>query len=121
MIERMKHIAKNMPGPLVCDDGTRWHPAEVLELVKSMEGELEAWRSRFPDYTYRRQDECVSLNMERVKYGCFIDLCEEGDEPDGCVIDEGEPHLCIYAERLVAQGKGKLDCKEWKPTIRGNL
>ena len=28
MLERMKHIAETMPGPLTCPDGTRWHPAE---------------------------------------------------------------------------------------------
>ncbi len=37
MLDRMKHIAENMPGPLTCPDGTRWHPAEILELVRVVE------------------------------------------------------------------------------------
>lgn len=33
--------------------------------------------------------------------------------PDTCVIDEGQPHHCIYATELVRNNKSKLDCRYW--------
>ena len=36
-LERMRHIGRHMPGPLTCDDGTRWHPSEILALVEDVE------------------------------------------------------------------------------------
>lgn len=36
-LERMRHIGRHMPGPLTCDDGTRWHPTEILALVEDVE------------------------------------------------------------------------------------
>lgn len=47
-------------------------------------------------------------------HGCHVDL-EEGMEPDGCVLDEGSPHKCIYANRLLREGKSKTACEYWKP------
>ena len=49
-----------------------------------------------------------------VPHGCHVDL-EEGMEPDGCVLDEGRPHKCIYANRLLREGKSKTACEYWKP------
>jgi len=49
------------------------------------------------------------------KNGCWLDdgAVDTALLPDACVIDEGAPHNCIYAQELVRQGKGKLDCKYW--------
>lgn len=42
-------------------------------------------------------------------YGCHCDL-EEGMEPDGCVIDSGERHNCVYAKDISA----KEQCEYWR-------
>lgn len=42
-------------------------------------------------------------------YGCHCDL-EEGMEPDGCVIDSGERHNCIYAKDISV----KEQCNHWR-------
>jgi hypothetical protein len=44
-----------------------------------------------------------------VKYGCHCDL-EEGQEPDGCVIDEGRIGDCIHAR----ENMRKEQCKYWR-------
>jgi hypothetical protein len=49
-----------------------------------------------------------------VPHGCHVDL-EEGMEPDECVLDEGSPNKCIYARRLLREGKDKTACEYWKP------
>ena len=36
-LERMRHIGWHTPGLLTCDDGTRWHPTEILALVEDVE------------------------------------------------------------------------------------
>lgn len=48
-------------------------------------------------------------------YGCHCDLesMEDGFEPDGCVIDEGNPQDCIYANC-----GDKWKCKYWRPKAR---
>lgn len=47
-------------------------------------------------------------------YGCHVDL-EDGMEPDGCVLDQGMPELCVVAQRLHDSGKCKTDCQYWRP------
>jgi hypothetical protein len=47
--------------------------------------------------------------LRKVKYGCHVDL-DPGMEPDGCVIDEDQPHKCIYAKA----GMRKEQCKYWR-------
>ena len=47
--------------------------------------------------------------LEEVHYGCHVDL-EPGNEPDGCVIDTGELHNCIYAKSEMR----KEQCKYWR-------
>lgn len=44
-----------------------------------------------------------------VKYGCHCDL-EEGMEPDECVIDDANYHLCIYANADMV----KEQCEYWQ-------
>lgn len=45
-----------------------------------------------------------------AKCGCHLDL-EEGQEPDGCVLDEERPEHCIYAKHIDAKQK----CQYWRP------
>ena len=45
--------------------------------------------------------------------GCHCDL-DPGMEPDGCVIDDGEPWNCIYAKDV----EKKERCKYWKIIIK---
>jgi hypothetical protein len=78
--------------------------------------EVLAWRKRFPQYEYRAQDECVSIKMEFLKFGCHCDL-EPNMNPDGCVIDEGRPWDCVHAKALVSEGKGKEYCSEWRQYV----
>ena len=34
---RFTHIADHIPGIQTCDDGTRWHPTELVELLKMVD------------------------------------------------------------------------------------
>jgi hypothetical protein len=43
-------------------------------------------------------------------HGCHCDL-EPGQEPDGCVLDEGRPQDCVYASNKAL----KQECEYWKP------
>ena len=54
----------------------------------------------------------VHALAEAVKYGCHCDIESMGDDfvPDGCVIDSGRFHECIYAE----PGMVKEQCIYWK-------
>jgi hypothetical protein len=47
--------------------------------------------------------------LPALRYGCHCDL-EPGQEPDGCVIDEGLPQHCIYAK----PGMRKEQCQYWR-------
>jgi hypothetical protein len=53
-------------------------------------------------------------SMPNQQYGCHCDL-EPGMEPDGCVLDYGNANDCVHARGLVASGKGRADCHEWRP------
>lgn len=46
------------------------------------------------------------------RYGCHVELfaMPEGTEPDGCVIDEGRRHDCIYARDV----ERKELCEYWQ-------
>lgn len=47
-----------------------------------------------------------------VKWGCHCDL-EEGQMPDGCVLDEGRPQDCVYAR----SADSKTKCQYWQPIV----
>lgn len=51
-----------------------------------------------------------------TRYGCHCDI-EPGDEPDGCVLDYKRPEDCRLAMALVAEGKSREDCLEWRPVV----
>lgn len=67
--------------------------AECEELRK----DAESWRS------------IVNKKEPGKRYGCHCDL-DEGMEPDGCVIDAGERHNCIYAKDIEV----KEQCEYWR-------
>ena len=50
---------------------------------------------------------------QEPKYGCHIDL--PSPEWDACVLDDGNPADCMYAERYGEEGRKK--CGEWKPVV----
>ena len=50
-----------------------------------------------------------SENLPELKYGCHCDL-EDGQEPDGCVIDSNRFCDCVYAKPNMR----KEQCEYWK-------
>lgn len=58
----------------------------------------------------------AAASAESIRYGCHVDL-DHGVHPDGCVLDTGDPSLCIYARGLADAGKTKWSCKWWKPIL----
>ena len=56
-------------------------------------------------------DRLEAKSNPEVKYGCHCEL-EEGMHPDGCVIDDGRPQDCFYAQ---TKYKRKEDCEHWQP------
>ena len=49
-----------------------------------------------------------------VPHGCHV-YPHLGMKPDGCVLDDGRPENCIYAKRLLREGKDKTACVYWQP------
>ena len=45
-----------------------------------------------------------------VAYGCHVDLCD-GEQPDGCVLDDGNPGGCDYA----LTRRKRETCQFWQP------
>jgi hypothetical protein len=89
-LERMRHIGRRMPGPLTCDDGTRWHPTEILALVEDVERlqadaasrdvEIAMWIERVNSWTRdceRLAEERDQLRAELVK---ALAACKVKDE-----------------------------------------
>jgi len=54
--------------------------------------------------------ELAAARVAPARYGCHCDL-EPGQEPDGCVLDEGRPQDCVHAHAI----KRREDCSEWRP------
>lgn len=46
-------------------------------------------------------------------HGCYYVV--EGQEPERCVLEYGRPQDCVFATRLVAEGKDQTTCQYWKP------
>jgi hypothetical protein len=51
-----------------------------------------------------------------VTHGCHCDI-EQGFEPDGCVLDEGNPNDCVYAMQILRKGQEKEACSYWRPIV----
>lgn len=68
------------------------------------------------DTFYRSLPEPVKRAYDRLgataDYGCHCDL-EEGQAPDGCVLDDGSPQDCVYARKIGV----KQQCEHWRPII----
>lgn len=66
------------------------------------------------DTFYQELPEAVRKAFDNLgstaKWGCHCDF-KEGQEPDGCVIDEGRPQDCRHAK----QGGSKMQCQDWQP------
>jgi hypothetical protein len=45
-----------------------------------------------------------------IKYGCHVELID-GEEPDGCVKDDGQDWACIYAPKH----RTREACRYWRP------
>ena len=57
---------------------------------------------------------CLQAMAQPVPHGCHVDV-DHGMKPDGCVLDDGRPENCIYAKRLLREGKDKTACEYWQP------
>ena len=92
------------------------HTSLERDLEKAGKGEYKSYFHEFAinriktlEAELSRRDEEESDMLTIVKFGCHCDL-EEGMEPDGCVIDENDHALCIYAK----EGMKKEDCEYWR-------
>lgn len=75
-----------------------------LNDYERLQAELESLKE------YAELGKAVQQKREPGKrYGCHCDL-DEGMEPDGCVIDSGERHNCIYAKDISV----KEQCEYWR-------
>ncbi len=68
--------------------------------------QLDTFYQELPEPVRRAFDNLGST----VKWGCHCCL-EEGQEPDGCVLDEGRPQDCVYAKIWTT----KHLCQHWQP------
>lgn len=66
------------------------------------------------DTFYQDLPEAVRSAFDKLgssaKFGCHCDL-EEGQSPDGCVLDEGRAQDCVHART----GQSKASCEYWQP------
>ena len=76
----------------------------AIEQIADMEAEIKKLRK---DAEFGQS--VLSKREPGKKYGCHCDL-EEDMEPDGCVIDEGNPLDCVYARRI----ETKEQCEYWR-------
>ena len=79
--------------------------------------EADTFHRNLPDQRARRLAAMAALRAalaQPVPHGCHVDL-HPGMKPDGCVLDGGRPENCIYAKRLLREGKDKTACEYWQP------
>lgn len=104
-------------------DGEFDRPAEQppafpdeLSVLRANITKLAAENARLERENVRLQklidDPCglLARAKQKVKYGCHCDLLP-GQTPDGCVIDDNMPSLCVNAGRFLR----KEECPEWRP------
>ena len=82
---------------------------------------LEMMRQKYGEYACSACDHAdaaiTGLRIalaQPIPHGCHVDL-DPGMKPDGCVLDENRPEKCVYARRLVREGKDKTACEYWQP------
>lgn len=84
-----------------------YEPLVRLSDYESLKEELESLKE------YAELGKAVQQKREPDKrYGCHCDL-DEGMKPDGCVIDEGNRHQCIYAKHITT----KEQCEYWQVIV----
>ena len=93
--------------------------ATVKQALEALEGAAECVQQNYlPDKCGHDWDEQITALRAAlaasVPHGCHVDL-DPGMKPDGCVLDGGRPETCIYAKRLLREGKDKTACEYWQP------
>ena len=83
-------------------------PQSQDSMAKQMAGLIQV-ANRLGLYDAADAVKQMAGNLEKLAYGCHVDI-EQGSQPDGCVIDTGEFHNCIYAK----EGMRKEQCKYWR-------
>ena len=68
--------------------------------------QIDTFYQDLPEPVRRAFDQLGST----AKWGCHCEL-EEGQDPDGCVLDEGRPQDCTYARKEMR----KTECSYWRP------
>ena len=87
----------------------------MSDLRTAAQQALEAWDTRAGiDTASRAFEDLRAALAQPVPHGCHVDL-DHGMKPDGCVLDDGRPENCIYAKRLLREGKDKTACEYWQP------
>ena len=59
------------------------------------------------------EGDTVAVANQAKSFGCYC-VMEPGMKPDGWVIDENRPEDCTSARPLLAAGKDKWSCREWR-------
>lgn len=91
----------------------------MSDTLRSLTQELlEALKSRSSSTNNENRSAAEQDLVERAESflevrNCWLDEIEQSALPDTRVFDDGQPHNCIYAEKLMKEGKGKLDCEYW--------
>lgn len=93
---------------------------EIIDVLVDLMNSLHQ-ENIHPDDTEKLEKRSSDLiaRLQNVPFGCHCDL-EPGKKPDSCVLDEGKPENCFFAEKLVKEGKNKQDCEYWHE-IKKNL
>jgi hypothetical protein len=76
---------------------------------------IEALRAAIADEPNWRVA-AASLTSPDGSWACHVEI-GVGEEPDSCVIDEGDPAGCVYAR----EHKVKEKCPWWAPKTAENL
>lgn len=86
---------------------------QLKSLAFEMLDQLRVVNAAWPESDCQQLIDKVESFFE--KRGCWLDdgAIDQRLLPDTCVLDEGNPHNCIYANDLYKQGKTKLDCEYW--------
>ena len=86
--------------------------AVVEQALEALDREIDTRRCKAS--TLRAMIALRAALAQPVPHGCHVDL-DHGRKPDGCVLDDGRPENCIYAKRLLREGKDKTACEYWQP------
>ncbi len=90
---------------------------DAYRLAKKPDGTLVLqgaymWQEGWNNYGHEWRD-IPTVELQEARYGCHCDLGPD-EQPDYCWIDRGQPDNCCLAVKLIADGKGRDDCSEWR-------